>query len=646
MKHMKRFLGLLLAGAVLGSMTVSSASVAAEISESYTETAEMAEAGSAESEDTEPEVEETGKTEPETGETGKTEPETGETGIIEPETPEAEIIEPETAETTEAIEAETTESEVTETDQISESEFAVPEEYSDDPEYFKHQEGFNDYTTDIQTRAAVSQRKIKAYGIDVSQWQGDIDWQKVKASGVTFAIIRVGYRGQTTGKIFKDPYAEKNLKGAQAAGINIGAYFFSTAVSEEEALEEAKFTIDMIRDYRVTYPVVYDCEGYNNSAYRHYGQGKTKRTDYAVAFLKYIESQGYTPMMYGSKYSLTNDQEWETSRLEPLFNTWIAQYPTYKTETVKTEVVDENGETVEKEQTIYHQYPSYETVKGKQTTYIGKYTMWQFSSQGKIGGIYGNVDLDIEYYPEEQPVIDFVTRLYELVLGREPEESGLRAWTSVLTEQRESAAEVTYGFVFSDEFKKRQVSDEEYVKILYRTCLDREADAGGLAAWTDLLKGQFSRTYVLWGFIESQEFSKICRSYGIDRGNIGSDRLTENRDKNDQVTRFVRRCYNVFLDREPDVKGLNEWTGVILKNKEEARKVPYGFVFSKEMNDKKLSDEAFVAILYKGILDREPDNKGLSEWVKVLRNGKSREHVFQGFVQSKEFTELLAKYGL
>jgi len=237
----------------------------------------------------------------------------------------------------------------------------------------------------------------------------------------------------------------------------------------------------------------------------------------------------------------------------------------------------------------------------------------------------------------------FVTRLYEKMLGRTPDKGGLEGWTNVLLSHKEDAAKVVWGFVHSDEFKAMKLNNEDYTEILYHTCLNRESDENGLAAWADLLDGGFSRDYVLHGFIESKEFTQICTDYGIVRGNII---LTENRDKNDQVTKFVRRCYNVFLDREPDEKGLNEWTGVILKNKEEARKVPYGFVFSKEMNRKNLSDEAFVTILYKGILDREPDGKGLSEWVKVLENGETRQHIFEGFVQSKEFTKLLSGYGL
>lgn len=260
-----------------------------------------------------------------------------------------------------------------------------------------------------------------------------------------------------------------------------------------------------------------------------------------------------------------------------------------------------------------------------------------------IAEYYGLKEGDGGQDEQRVQVEDFVRRLYELVLGREADDAGLQAWTDQLIQKNNTGAEAAYGFVFSDEFKEKNLSNREYVDILYRTCLNREADENGAAAWIELLEVPFSREYVLRGFIESAEFTKICESYDIERGSI---KLTEPRDKNDGVTRFVARCYNVFLDRAADVDGLNAWTQVILNDKEEARNVPYGFVFSDEMNKKKLSDEAFVRILYKGILDRTPDDQGVAEWVEVIENGESREHVFEGFVQSPEFTELLNDYGL
>ncbi len=102
-------------------------------------------------------------------------------------------------------------------------------------------------------------------GIDVAKYQGKIDWQKVKASGIDFAMIRVGYRTQKTGEIFEDPYARYNLQEAQKAGIKLGAYFFSTAITEEEARQEAVWVSQILAKYPITYPVAYNCEGFKDS---------------------------------------------------------------------------------------------------------------------------------------------------------------------------------------------------------------------------------------------------------------------------------------------------------------------------------------------------------------------------------------------
>ncbi len=173
----------------------------------------------------------------------------------------------------------------------------------------------------------------------------------------------------------------------------------------------------------------------------------------------------------------------------------------------------------------------------------------------------------------------FVTRLYENILQRSPDQAGLESWVSVLTSGQESGARVLQNFVGSDEFKERNLSDEEYVQILYRTCLGREADANGLQSWLAVLDSGLSRTHVLKGFAESAEFSAICQDYGITRGNV---MLTEARDQNESVTKFVVRCYRLCLGREADVNGLNAWCSQILNGQNTAKQAAYGFVFSRE----------------------------------------------------------------
>ena len=107
-------------------------------------------------------------------------------------------------------------------------------------------------------------------GIDVSEHQYDIDWEKVAADGIDFAMIRVGYRGSTAGQIYTDEYFEKNIAGATAAGLKVGVYFYSQAINAEEAAEEAAFVLNAIRPYKVTFPVVFDWEIVGGSDARTY----------------------------------------------------------------------------------------------------------------------------------------------------------------------------------------------------------------------------------------------------------------------------------------------------------------------------------------------------------------------------------------
>jgi GH25 family lysozyme M1 (1,4-beta-N-acetylmuramidase) len=203
----------------------------------------------------------------------------------------------------------------------------------------------------------------RSYGIDVSKWQGSIDWSQVAASGVQFVIIRVGYRSSGSGTIYEDPYFAKNIKGALANGIKVGVYFFSTAVDETEAKEEAAWVCQRISSYQITYPVVYDCEGYNDSSYRTYGIGKTQRSKNAAAFLSYVKGQGYSPMMYASKNAYYN--EWDLSVITGC-KYWLAHYTS-------------GGLSTE-------------------SNYTGSYQMWQYSSKGTVSGISGYVDMNVAYF--------------------------------------------------------------------------------------------------------------------------------------------------------------------------------------------------------------------------------------------------------
>lgn len=205
-------------------------------------------------------------------------------------------------------------------------------------------------------------------GIDVSKYQGTINWAEVKASGVDFAMIRVGYRAKSTGEIFEDPAARYNMQEAQAAGIKIGAYFFSSAVTEAEAREEAAFTANIIARYKITYPVAFNCEDFQSPDSRQYGLDAAQRTELACAFLDEISAAGYTPMFYASKGELEGSAQWNTDTLASRYKMWVAQYP---------------------------EKPYPETAS---SSYSDSHDMWQYTSQGTVAGIPKKTDVNVAYF--------------------------------------------------------------------------------------------------------------------------------------------------------------------------------------------------------------------------------------------------------
>ena len=217
-------------------------------------------------------------------------------------------------------------------------------------------------------RRVTKELETVTMGIDVARYQGTIDWQSVAGSNIDFAMVRVGYRGMYDGEITPDPNGRYNMQEASKAGLALGVYFFSTAVSEEEAKEEAAWVAEMISGYPITYPVVYDCENYNDPNSRQYYLSKSERTEVALAFLNAIEEYGYEGMFYASKVDMEEDNHWEVSRIQEDYKIWVAQYPAVP-------------------------YPD-----TPETSYSGIHHMWQYSMDGTVPGIRQPVDLNIAYF--------------------------------------------------------------------------------------------------------------------------------------------------------------------------------------------------------------------------------------------------------
>lgn len=195
-----------------------------------------------------------------------------------------------------------------------------------------------------------------SYGVDVSEWQGSIDWQKVKATGISFAIIRCGFRQTHGSDIIEDAKFRENIEGAIAAGLKVGVYFFGTAKNESEAIEEAEFTLNLIKDYNISYPVVYDAESFNTG--RLEGVSYSTITDNVLAFTETVASYGYETMVYSYHNALSNILD--MGKLEGKL-IWLAHFV-------------------------------------EQTNYKGNYDMWQYSEQGRVDGIKTNVDLNVSYF--------------------------------------------------------------------------------------------------------------------------------------------------------------------------------------------------------------------------------------------------------
>ncbi|MBQ6095343.1 MAG: InlB B-repeat-containing protein, partial [Lachnospiraceae bacterium] len=191
-------------------------------------------------------------------------------------------------------------------------------------------------------------------GIDVSRWNGSIDWAKVKNSGVSYVIIRCGYRGSSKGQLIEDPKFTTNIKGAINAGLKVGVYFFTQATDEVEAVYEASYVIDKIKNYKISYPVFLDVEP---SGGRGDKISSEMRTNVCKAFCQTIQNAGYTAGIYANKTWLT--EKLDASQLSA-YKIWLAQY-------------------------------------AAAPTYNGRYDMWQYKSTGSINGISGDVDMNLSY---------------------------------------------------------------------------------------------------------------------------------------------------------------------------------------------------------------------------------------------------------
>ena len=220
-------------------------------------------------------------------------------------------------------------------------------ENSYDPAGFYEEGGFKRYK---------SADTIASVGVDVSSHQQDIDWELVAANGVEFAMIRVGYRGYTEGEIQPDDYFTQNIEGALAAGLDVGVYFFSQALDEKEAIDEANFVLEKIKDYPLSYPVIFDWEDIQADA-RTDGMDSIQLTKNALAFCGVIEKAGYRAGVYFNQRF--GYEEFDLESLQD-YVFWLAEY---------------------------NETPSFSY----------HFQLWQYCNDGRVDGIQTDVDLNLAF---------------------------------------------------------------------------------------------------------------------------------------------------------------------------------------------------------------------------------------------------------
>lgn len=236
----------------------------------------------------------------------------------------------------------------------------------------------------------------------------------------------------------------------------------------------------------------------------------------------------------------------------------------------------------------------------------------------------------------QDPIENFVERLYKNMLGRDFDEEGLRYWADALAADELSGNEIADSFYFSAEFEgiSEKASDDEFVKIMYDTFFGREADCGGLKYWVDSLSDKInSRDDVYKAFLSSDEWSDICKANKISVCHYN-------------VEDFVKRLYSNILGRDADVEGMNFWVNELKSLNRTAATVAYGFFDSEEYLASNKSDDSYCKDLYATLMGRKADEAGMEYWLKVLSDGESRGFVFNKFATSAEFTEICEKYGV
>jgi hypothetical protein len=233
--------------------------------------------------------------------------------------------------------------------------------------------------------------------------------------------------------------------------------------------------------------------------------------------------------------------------------------------------------------------------------------------------------------------IEFIKRFYQNILNRSADPEGMSFWLKQM--QSTSGASVALGFFKSDEYLGLQLNDSEFIDILYSTLFGREADEGGRNYWMAELEAGKLRGVVISGFLVSREFQALADKFGVVAFDEDSSKLI-------QIKSFVQRFYQLVLDREADEEGFNYWSSHLSSGEETGGEIATGFFNSTEFLSRNITDSEFADILYRAFFDREADVAGKEFWMAQLSRGGSRQSIIDGFIASREFTDLAARFGI
>ncbi|QUA52203.1 DUF4214 domain-containing protein [Aristaeella lactis] len=261
-----------------------------------------------------------------------------------------------------------------------------------------------------------------------------------------------------------------------------------------------------------------------------------------------------------------------------------------------------------------------------------------------------NIILEDLVTPEQyEKIKQYVVRCYEHILNKYPDSEELSTWINLLAAKKKGAVDIVYRFFLSDEYKKRNLNNEEFVNALSRSMFGYYA-MDKIPSWVREMEAGSTIKEIINEISEYYVFVEMCWEYGMDTGYIIADpRVVPDSitaEQKEKIQGFVTRCYKIILGREPDQKGLEEWVGLLTSGKKAAAEVVYGFLTSTEFKNKKIKDEDIIEILYKAMLGRGSDAKGKAEWLSKLESGYPVGAIINGFCTSTEFRRICEEYGI